>query len=60
MDKIWKAGKQKCAVIIEVDKKVYQVALNKKQMNTIIFFLNELFGNKIKIIPTELPVKLQD
>lgn len=56
---IWKKGKQKLAIIIEVNKKVYQVALNKENMDTIISFLPQLFGNGIiKILPEELPIKL--
>lgn len=55
----WKKGKQKLVVIIEVDKKVYQVDLNKEQMNDLISILPQLFSdNIIKVISEELPFTL--
>lgn len=56
---IWKAGKQNLAVLVEVDKKTYQVELDKDQVASLAFILPQLFDDhKIKIIDKELPITL--
>ena len=54
---IWEKGKQRAIVLIEVDKKVYQVALDESQENSLIFILPQLFdGHSIKILPEKIPI----
>ena len=55
----WKKGKQKLVVLVDVNKKVYQVNLDKEKMNILISFLPQLFDDGvIKIIKEELPIKI--
>ena len=52
---IWKAKDQKCVVLIEIEEKIYQVDLDKQQMESLIFILPQLFNDhKIKVIDKEL------
>jgi len=56
---IWKKGKQKCIVIVEVKGKCYQVILDKEQTDSLIFILPQLFDDHIiKISKEELPMTL--
>lgn len=58
---MWKAGDQACAVVIQVDGKCYQVALDDRQINSLLFFLPQLFDNhEVKIIQEPLEsIKLE-
>ena len=51
---------EKCAVIVKVGKKTYQVALNESQENSIMFILPQLFDDhKIKLLPEELSIEFK-
>mgnify|MGYP001600519309 CR=1 FL=1 len=55
----WKKREQICCVLISVEGKTYQVALDKRGQEDIAFILPQLFDDyTIKILPDELPIKL--
>lgn len=49
---------EKCAVIVKVGKKTYQVALDESQADSIMFILPQLFNNhKVKLLPKPLAIE---
>jgi hypothetical protein len=56
---IWKKGEQRCCVLVSIEGKTYQVALDKAGQESIVFILPQLFKNHIvKIMPNELPITI--
>lgn len=54
-----KKTKQKLAVLIEINRKVYQVALSREQVDSLVFILPQLYDdNIIKVMEGDLPVTI--
>lgn len=57
--KIWKAGEQRCCVLISLEGKTYQVDLDEQGEKSIAFILPQLFDDHvIKILKDELPITI--
>jgi hypothetical protein len=55
---IWKVGKQKICVLLDINGKVHQLDLDKEKHDSIIYFINQLYDGIIKVNKEVLPIKI--